>query len=369
MTNTVLDVRNLSVNFLTDTHTVPAVQNISFQVQRGKTLGIVGESGSGKSVTSLAIMGLLPTASSQVQGEIYFQNDSTANQPVDLVKMPENVKEKYRGGQISMIFQEPLSSLNPVYTIGFQLIEAIKLHQNISDLVAKRQATSLLQEVKLLPSDQILRERCLEEIQKQLLRSNLPANSSSQLDQQTTTVNTLSENELMQRVNREKQAMLDRYPHELSGGQIQRVMIAMAISCNPTLLIADEPTTALDVTVQATILQLLRELKNNRGMSIIFITHDLGVISEIADDVAVMYRGKIVEAGPVQQIFMRPAHPYTKGLLACRPPLDRQVTRLATVADFMEVFTAPDGTIEIKEKVTDFNLYDEAGDRPLINTE
>jgi len=358
MTNNVLDVRHLSVNFLTDTHTVPAVQNISFQVQRGKTLGIVGESGSGKSVTSLAIMGLLPKDSSQVQGEIYFQNDSTANQPVDLLKMPENVKEKYRGGQISMIFQEPLSSLNPVYTIGFQLIEAIKLHQNISDLVAKRQATSLLQEVKLLPSDQILRERCLEEIQSKQLRSNLPANSSPQLDQQTATVNTLSENELMQRVNREKQAMLDRYPHELSGGQIQRVMIAMAISCNPTLLIADEPTTALDVTVQATILQLLRELRNSRGMSIIFITHDLGVISEIADDVAVMYQGKIVEAGPVQQIFTQPVHPYTKGLLACRPPLDRQVTRLATVADFMEVFTAPDGTIEIKEKVTDFNLYD-----------
>jgi peptide/nickel transport system ATP-binding protein len=363
MTNTVLDVRNLSVNFLTDTHTVSAVQNISFQVQRGKTLGIVGESGSGKSVTSLAIMGLLPTDSSQIQGEIYFQNDSTANQPVDLVKMPENVKEKYRGGQISMIFQEPLSSLNPVYTIGFQLIEAIKLHQNISDLVAKRQATSLLQEVKLLPSDQILRERCLEEIQKQQLQSNLPANSSvnssPQLDQQIATVNSLPENELMQRVNQEKQAMLDRYPHELSGGQIQRVMIAMAISCNPTLLIADEPTTALDVTVQATILQLLRELKNNRGMSIIFITHDLGVISEIADDVAVMYQGKIVEAGPVQQIFTQPVHPYTKGLLACRPPLDRQVTRLATVADFMEVVTAPDGTIEIKEKATDFNLYDE----------
>ncbi len=224
-----------------------------------------------------------------------------------------------------MIFQEPLSSLNPVYSIGFQLTEAITRHQNVSDDEAKKIAIAGLQEVKLLPSD--------EQIQQQYMET---ANSS--------------QSKLAQLVKHHKAAMLERYPHELSGGQLQRVMIAMAISCNPSLLIADEPTTALDVTVQATIIDLMRELQQSRQMSMIFITHDLGLISEIADQVAVMYRGKIVEYGAVEQIFSNPQHPYTKGLVACRPTLIRHPQKLLTVSDYMSVEETPNGQLIIQAK-------------------
>ncbi|MBD1806031.1 ABC transporter ATP-binding protein [Microcoleus sp. FACHB-SPT15] len=339
MTDTVLDVRNLQVEFPTDERRVIAVDGIDFTLNRGQTLGIVGESGSGKSVTSLAVMGLVPTPGRISKGEIYFRPSADGAKPVNLVRLSAEQKRLYRGGQISMIFQEPMSSLNPVYTCGFQLTEAILQHQNVSPAEARRQATAGLQEVRLLPSDGQLREQYVEEFHRENPGKPLPG-----------------EKEINHQINQQKLAMLDRYPHELSGGQLQRMMIAMAISCNPEVLIADEPTTALDVTVQATILDLLRELRDKRGMSIIFITHDLGVIAEIADSVAVMYQGKIVESGDVWQIFSNPQHPYTKGLLACRPQLEGDRKYLPTVSDFMEVVRTPTGDLQIREKATDFKV-------------
>ena len=325
MSDTILDVRNLQIQFQIDDRLANAVDGISFAVKRGQTLGIVGESGSGKSVTALAVMGLVPCPPGKVAGgEIWFKAQDTA--PVDLLTVSQAQMQQYRGDQISMIFQEPMSSLNPVYTCGYQLIEAIRLHQDVPLPEARRQAMGLLQEVKLLPSDEHMQEECLKDLQK----DGKPKPS---------------EREVMQEVNQRKQAILERYPHELSGGQIQRVMIAMAISCNPTLLIADEPTTALDVTVQATILDLLRELRDRRGMSIMFITHDLGIIAEIADTVAVMYQGKIVESGDILDIFTTPQHPYTKGLLACRPRPQQRMRYLPTVSDFMEVKTEGNATV------------------------
>jgi peptide/nickel transport system ATP-binding protein len=324
MKKTVLEVRNLQVEFSSDGNILKAVDGISFQLHRSETLGIVGESGSGKSVTSLAIMGLLQTPGKVSGGEIWFhpQENST---PINLIELPPEQMQVYRGGDIAMIFQEPMSSLNPVYTIGFQLIEAITRHQNVSADQARQIAIAGLQEVKLLPSD--------DQIQQQYIET---ANSSQP--------------KLAQLVRQHKEAMLERYPHELSGGQLQRVMIAMAISCNPSLLIADEPTTALDVTVQATIIDLMRELQQSRDMSMIFITHDLGLISEIADQVAVMYRGKIVEYGAVEQIFSNPQHPYTKGLVACRPSLTRHPQKLLTVSDYMSVEESPSGQLVIQAK-------------------
>ena len=336
MSDTILDVRDLQVQFKTDTRTVKAVDGISFQVKRGQTLGIVGESGSGKSVTSLAVMGLVPNPPGRVTGgEIWFSDAETIGEPVDLLRVPVKQLQNYRGDRLSMIFQEPMSSLNPVYTCGFQLTEAICLHEKISEPQAQRRAVSLLQEVQLLPPDEELKRRFLEEF----------CQDGKQL----------SEVEIDRQINRQKLAMLDRHPHELSGGQIQRVMIAMAISCNPTLLIADEPTTALDVTVQATILDLLRDLRNRRGMGMMFITHDLSLIAEIADQVAVMYEGKIVEYGSVLDIFSNPQHPYTKGLLTCRPQPDRRLRYLPTVSDFMEVFRLPNGETLIEAKQQDVN--------------
>lgn len=311
MSDLVLEVRNLQVQFQTDETQIKAVDGIDFQVSRGKTLGIVGESGSGKSVTSLAVMGLIPSPPGKItEGEIWF-GDQSGQSPVDLRQLSPAQMQQYRGGKIAMIFQEPMSSLNPVYTIGFQLVEAIRLHRNVPESEARRLAIASLQEVKLLPSD--------EELQQQILEEQPSPRKGDSIRQ----------------LNRRKQAMLERYPHQLSGGQIQRVMIAMAISCNPTLLIADEPTTALDVTVQATILNLMRELRDRRQMSMIFITHDLGVIAEIADTVAVMYQGKIVETGTVRDIFTNPQHPYTQGLLACRPQPDKRLRYLPTIADFL----------------------------------
>jgi peptide/nickel transport system ATP-binding protein len=329
MTDSILNVKNLSVHFEVDHRLIRAVNDVSFQVQRGQTLGIVGESGSGKSVTSLAVMGLVPTPPGKiVNGEIWL-NPSGSDSPVNLCSLSEKQMQSYRGGDVAMIFQEPMSSLNPVYTCGFQMVEGICQHQNVSKEAARKQAISLLQEVKLLPKD--------DELQS-LIEAEHPDWDAAAV-----------QSEMAQR----KQAILNRYPHELSGGQIQRVMIAMAISCNPALLIADEPTTALDVTVQATILDLLRELRDSRGMSLIFITHDLGIIAEIADHVAVMYQGNIVETGSVWEIFSNPQHPYTKGLLACRPKPDQRLQLLPTVADYMEVEDGNGAGPIIREKIMD----------------
>ncbi|MBD2329047.1 ABC transporter ATP-binding protein [Alkalinema sp. FACHB-956] len=328
MTQPILDVRNLQVQFTTEASSgkgnaptvINAVDGISFQVLPGQTLGIVGESGSGKSVTSLAVMGLVPSPPGKVTaGEIWFQE---GDRQIDLLKIAPQQLRDLRGGRIAMIFQEPMSSLNPVHTIGFQLTEAIQLHQQVGEAEARRRAVSLLQEVRLLPSDHDLREQLLTDGVREIDRA----------------------------MNRQKEALLNRYPHQMSGGQLQRVMIAMAISCNPALLIADEPTTALDVTIQAQVLELLRELRDRRGMGMIFITHDLGLIGEIADQVAVMYEGKIVEYGAVADLFEQPRHPYTQGLLTCRPRPDRSFKVLPTVSDFMEVVTTETGERRIEAR-------------------
>ncbi len=332
MRETILEVRNLQVEFPGDGNTVKALDGISFGLQRGETLGIVGESGSGKSVTALAVMGLLQTPGIVTGGEIWFRPQENAN-PIDLVKLPPEQMQLHRGGDIAMIFQEPMSSLNPVYNIGFQLTEAIMRHQNVSAAQARQIAIAGLQEVKLLASD--------EEIQQQYIETWHQTNSNSPKPDGP---------KLAQLVKQHKEAMLERYPHELSGGQLQRVMIAMAISCNPLILIADEPTTALDVTVQATILDLLRELQQSRDMAMIFITHDLGLISEIADQVAVMYKGKVVESGSSRQIFSSPQHPYTKGLIACRPTLNRRPQKLLTVSDYMSAEETATGQVVIQAK-------------------
>jgi peptide/nickel transport system ATP-binding protein len=323
MKETILDVRNLQVEFIADSRIVTAVDDISFQLHRGETLGIVGESGSGKSVTALAIMGLLQPPGVIAGGEIWFYSQQNG-QPVNLVELPPQQMQLYRGGDIAMVFQEPMSSLNPVYTIGFQLVEAILRHQNVSKQQAREQAIARLQEVKLLPSDEQLKQQYLQFTQ--------------------------DEQKLLKLVQKHKEAMLERYPHELSGGQLQRVMIALAISCNPLILIADEPTTALDVTVQATIIDLLLQLQASRDMALIFITHDLGLIAEVADKVAVMYKGKIVEFDDAVKIFAHPQHPYTKGLIACRPKLDRCPRKLLTVADYMSVEELPTGQAIVQAK-------------------
>src|SRR3954451_10947025 len=283
----VLEVTDLRTYFHTDDGVVRAVDDLTFRLEQGRTLGIVGESGSGKSVTSLSIMRLLSSNAHIESGRIAFLGKY-------LVKLPEREMQSIRGRDISMIFQEPMTSLNPVFTVGAQIMEAIILHQHVSKAEARAKAIDLLREVKVKNPEQ----------------------------------------------------RVDAYPHQMSGGQKQRVMIAMALSCNPKLLIADEPTTALDVTVQAQILTILRNLRDTRGMAIIFITHDLGVIAEIADDVLVMFRGEEVEYAPVLEIFTNPKHPYTKGLLACRPRLETKYRRLPTVDDFMQVVpvSAPGAT-------------------------
>jgi peptide/nickel transport system ATP-binding protein len=341
MTDTILDVRHLQVDFRLTDRTIRAVDDVSFQLKRGQTLGIVGESGSGKSVTALSVMGLVASPPGQVSGEIWFKGQDTAAEPTNLLTLPEEQMRRYRGGQIGMIFQEPMSSLNPVYSCGFQLVEAIRQHEDLPRPEARRRAINLLQEVKLLPDDEALRAICLEEWAQRSGDSNngnMPPGEPS-------------EREMLREISRRKHSILERYPHEFSGGQIQRVMIAMAMSCNPSLLIADEPTTALDVTVQAKILDLLRELRDRRGMSIIFITHDLGLIADIADTVAVMYQGKIVEYGSIWQIFSDPQHPYTKGLLSCRPRPDQSLRFLPTISDFMEVATDESGAAVVRDRV------------------
>lgn len=271
----VLQVEHLRVEFVHDGEVNVAVKDVSFEVCRGRTLGIVGESGSGKSVSSLAVMGLLPKPPAcRVTGSIRLFADG----------QQEAVEHIELGRHVSMIFQEPMTSLNPVHKCGEQVMEMLLAHEKVDKSEARRRVIELFEEVMLPRPEKIF----------------------------------------------------DSYPHEISGGQKQRVMIAMALICHPDLLIADEPTTALDVTVQKTILELLRTLQNKYQIGIIFITHDLGVIAQIADDVAVMYKGEIVEQGTAEQVLYHPQHPYTRGLLACRPPLDSRPHRLPTVQDFLE---------------------------------
>lgn len=290
-----LEVKNLVTEFRTEDQIVKAVNNISFSLHKGETIGIVGESGSGKSVTSLSVMRLIPNPPGRIaSGEIIFHSKTKG--VVDLTKLSEKEMRAFRGNEIAMIFQEPMTSLNPVFTCGDQVMEAIMLHQKVSKKEAKEKTIELFKEVQLPRPDKIF----------------------------------------------------DTYPHQISGGQKQRVMIAMAMSCNPSLLIADEPTTALDVTVQKTILELMQKLQHEHEMGLMFITHDLGVIAELADKVVVMYKGKIVEQGNVMDIFSNPQHPYTKGLLACRPPLNKRLHVLPTVSDFMRV--EDDGTVTESEK-------------------
>jgi len=275
-----LEIKNLVTEFHTEDEIIPAVNNVSFTLHRGETIGIVGESGSGKSVTSLSAMGLIQSPPGKiVAGNIQLHSTSGV---VDLANLPNSEMRKYRGNEIAMIFQEPMTSLNPVYTCGNQVVEAIKLHQK-GGVNAKEKALQLFREVKLSRPNEIFKS----------------------------------------------------YPHEISGGQKQRVMIAMAMSCEPSILIADEPTTALDVTVQKEILELMNEMQYKKKMGILFITHDLGVIAELADKVIVMNKGRIVESGNVLDIFSNPQHPYTRGLLACRPTLKRRLKSLPTTSTFM----------------------------------
>ncbi len=297
--DTLLEVKNLVTEFRTEEETVKAVNDISFTLSKGETIGIVGESGSGKSVTSLSVMRLIPNPPGKITGgQIIYH--SKRKGPIDIVKLSEKEMRELRGNEIAMIFQEPMTSLNPVYTCGDQVMEAILLHQKVNKKLAKEITIELFKEVQLPRPDDIF----------------------------------------------------DSYPHQISGGQKQRVMIAMAMSCKPNILIADEPTTALDVTVQATILDLMLKLQRERDMGIMFITHDLGVIAELADKVVVMYKGKIVEQGSVMDIFANPKHPYTKGLLACRPPLNKRLHWLPTVADFMQTSDMGE-MIESKQSVDD----------------
>lgn len=322
----ILDVRNLTVEFSNRGSAIVATRQVSFQVNPGQTLGIVGESGSGKSVSCLAAMGLIPTPPGHIRsGEIWFS--PAHRSPLNLLTLSPADWCNYRGKEIGMIFQEPMTSLNPVFTCGYQVMEAIRQHEAVSVQEAEQRTIALFQEVQLLPDPEVLAQE---------FREKLGTNVSSET--------------LKRRIHRYHRQMLQRFPHQLSGGQRQRVMIAIALSCNPRLLIADEPTTALDVTIQAAILDLLRSLRDRRNMALIFVSHDLGVIGEIADRVAVMYQGEIVEQGTVEQIFAHPQHPYTKGLLACRPRLDRKIHQLPTLADFMEVQIQPNGTVGVKER-------------------
>jgi peptide/nickel transport system ATP-binding protein len=277
-----LDVRNLETEFATHRGLIKAVDKVSFCLEAGETIALVGESGSGKSVTALSLMRLINTPPGRIKGGQALFHSSAFGQ-VDLLSLPERQLQRIRGNDISMIFQEPASSLNPVFTCGAQVTEVLQLHQRLSGKEAREKTIGLFEMVRLPRPEKIFRA----------------------------------------------------YPHEVSGGQKQRVMIAMAMACQPAVLIADEPTTALDVTVQARVLALLDDLRVRTNMAMLFIAHDLGVVAEIADRILVLYKGRIVEQGAVEEIFTHPQHPYTKGLLACRPSLAFGARRLPTVADFM----------------------------------
>ena len=273
MSEKLLEVKNLKTYFYTDEGVVKSVDDVSFDVEKGKTLGIVGESGCGKSITSLSIMQLVETPPGKiVGGEIIYQGEN-------LLEKNKDQMRKIRGGEIAMIFQEPMTSLNPVFTVGKQIMEALRLHTDLDKEKAKERAIEMLKLVKIpLPEKRF-----------------------------------------------------NEYPHQLSGGMRQRVMIAMALSCNPKLLICDEPTTALDVTIQAQILDLLREIQKKLGTSTILVSHDLGVVARAADRVAVMYAGKIVEIGTAEEIYYDPRHPYTWGLLRSLPAFSRGKSQLYTI--------------------------------------
>ncbi|PIE22854.1 MAG: peptide ABC transporter ATP-binding protein [Planctomycetota bacterium] len=269
----VLEVLGLRTWFFTDEGVARAVDDVTYRIPRGKTLGLVGESGCGKSVTSLSILRLVPTPPGKtISGQILLEGRN-------LLEISEEEMRSLRGNEISMIFQEPMTALNPVYTIGDQIIESVRLHMGLSKAAARARAIEMLAKV------------------------GIPSPASR----------------------------VDEYPHQLSGGMRQRAMIAMALSCNPKLLIADEPSTALDVTIQAQILDLMRELQKDNGMSVLLITHDLGVVAEMADEVCVMYAGKVVESGDVRTIFKRHRHPYTEGLFHSLPGLETDGARLQAI--------------------------------------
>jgi peptide/nickel transport system ATP-binding protein len=268
-----LEVRDLSIHFFTEEGVVRAVENVSFEIYPAEILGLVGESGCGKSVTGLSLLRLIPIPPGRiVNGNLFFDGRS-------LLNLGEKEIQRVRGNDISMIFQEPMTSLNPVFTIGDQIVEAIILHQELDKIAARKRAIEMLDWVKISSPDK----------------------------------------------------MIDSYPHQLSGGMRQRAMIAMALSCEPKLLIADEPTTALDVTIQAQVLQLLKEIQRAMGMSVLLITHDLGVVAETADRVAVMYAGRILEYGPLEAIFNKMRNPYTRGLMGSIPQLTEKKNRLNAI--------------------------------------
>jgi peptide/nickel transport system ATP-binding protein len=281
MSHPLLAVHQLCIDFTSEGKLMPAVKNSSFSVAAGEMLAIVGESGSGKSVTALSLAKLLPPQAA-TKGQLLFS--SNGSEMVDLLQISDKKMAAIRGKEIAMIFQEPMTSLNPVLTCGYQVMEAIRLHQRLSVEQAKKKVIALFEKV------------------------NLPQPAE----------------------------IMNRYPHQLSGGQKQRVMIAMAISCNPVLLVADEPTTALDVTVQKTILALIKELQHQLGMGVVFITHDLALVEDIADRVLVMYQGEIVEQGITKEVLQQPQHPYTKALMACRPSRHQRGERLPVVSDFLD---------------------------------
>jgi peptide/nickel transport system ATP-binding protein len=276
-----LKIENLSVDFIKEKEITSAVKQISFEIERGEILALVGESGSGKSVTSLSILQLLPVPPARYQGSILFYENESA---INLLNLAGKELQNIRGNSIAMIFQEPMTSLNPVMSCGRQIVEAIQLHKKVSFNEAKKRTIQWFQKVKLPSPEEIF----------------------------------------------------NRYPHQLSGGQKQRVMIAMAMCCNPSLLICDEPTTALDVTVQKAILELIKEIQQEENIGVLFITHDLGIVAEIADRVAIIYKGEILEQDKTALLFKNPKHPYTKALLACRPALHPKGVRLPVVSDFME---------------------------------
>jgi len=275
-TKNLLEVRGLRTHFASERGEVRAVDGVDFSLERGRTLGIVGESGCGKSVTALSIMGLVPQPPGRIAGEVLLEGE-------DLLKAPARRLRDLRGAKLSMIFQEPMTSLNPAFAVGDQIAEAVLRHKNVNKLEAQNQAIEMLRKVRI------------------------PSPERRALD----------------------------YPHQLSGGMRQRVMIAMALACNPQLLIADEPTTALDVTIQAQILELMRTLRAELGTSIILITHDLGVVAELADDVLVMYAGKVIERCAAARLFAEPQHPYTVGLLGSIPRLHLQQERLSAIEGFV----------------------------------
>ncbi|PGB44644.1 ABC transporter ATP-binding protein [Bacillus toyonensis] len=311
MSKAVVELKDLQTHFQTEEGTVKAVNHVSFAVREGETVCVVGESGCGKSVTALSIMGLIAESGSVVGGDILYEGKS-------LLGMKEKELRSLRGNDIAMIFQEPMTSLNPVFTVGEQIVEVLREHELLSKNEAYKKAIELIRKVGIARADEIVHS----------------------------------------------------YPHELSGGMLQRIMIAVALSCNPKLLIADEPTTALDVTIQAQILDLLRQIKEEFKTSILLITHDLGVVAEMADYVVVMYGGKVIEEAPVLEIFQNPKHPYTKGLLKSKPVMGKRIDKLYSIpgqvpnlvglGEFCYFSGRCEHCMEIcKEEAPNLNVHDE----------